>query len=245
MISILVPAHNEENRLKPAISNIFKAAKLVGNIRLDIIIVNDASTDKTAEIIKELEKKYPTVIRSIHHIVNQGIGAGLKEAVAIAKYPRFMTIPGDNDASSDLIKKLFIHRNKAELLLSYYINKEARTRSRNFVSTIYGLIYMCVFDVYIQYINGPCMYSTKRLRQLNIKSTRFSITAEIAIKMLRSGCTLYEIAGKMQTGLEGSTSLSLPNLLETMSTFIRLVYEIDYEKRDTFKYRPIRIYDGV
>ncbi len=87
------------------------------------------------------------------------------------------------------------------------------------------------------------MYATKKLKKLDIKSTRFSITAEIAIKMLRSGCTLYEIAGKMQTGVEGSTSLSFKNLSEIILTFMRLVYEIYYEKRDFFNHRPVRVYD--
>lgn len=240
MISIIIPALNEEKYLRNVIKNIVTAQKDVGTIPIDIIIVNDASTDKTPQIIRALEKRYPFV-RSIHHTANQGMGTGFREAVQIAKYPKLMVVPGDNDTAQSLIKKMFLHRNDAEVLFSYYLNKEMRGRVRNILSTLYGLLYMTVFNVYIQYINCVAIYPTKKLQKLDIKSRRFSIIAEVNIKLLCSGCHYYEIAGDMQTGLDKSTSIKLKNIIEVIVTFIKLVYEIKLTNRYLFNRRPIRI----
>lgn len=242
MITIFMSVLNEEEFLEPAVENTIKAARAAGNVKLDIIIVDDASTDKTPQVIEKLQKKYGYV-RSIRHKQNQGLGTGLREAIKIAKYPKFMIVPGDNDAEVKLLVRLMKARNKADLILSYYLNKEARSRLRNFISMMYGLIYMITFDVYVQYINSPCVYTTKILKTFDIKSTRFSITAEIAIKFLRSGATLYEMPGLMQTGAVGSASLRLENLLEIITTYFKMVREILWEKRNLYSKKYVRIFD--
>lgn len=241
MISIIIPAYNEEKNIEASVTNTIKAAKAAGNVPLDIIVVNDASTDRTKSIITKLEGKYP-VVRSIHHDKNKGIGESFKEALAIATYPKFMIVPGDNDASPMLLEQLFKEYNKAEMILSYYINKEDRGRFRNFLSTLYGIIYMLIFDVYVQYLNGISIYPTEKLRKISINATRFSITAEVNIKLLRLGCTYHEVMGRMQTGILGSTSITLQNLIEIFKTFFYLVYEIKFSKRHLYNKKPKRIW---
>jgi glycosyltransferase involved in cell wall biosynthesis len=49
MISFIVPAHNEERHVKPAVSAIVSAATEVGE-PFEVIVVDDASTDQTAEL---------------------------------------------------------------------------------------------------------------------------------------------------------------------------------------------------
>ncbi len=240
MISIFISVLNEEVYLPQVISNVLKARKRAGNIPLDIIIVDDGSTDKTPRIITELKKKY-VFIRSIRHEENKGIGTGFKEAVQIAKYSKFMIVPGDNDASQDLLTDLMRHRNNAEIIFSYYLNKEVRGKKRNILSSIYGLIYMILFNIYIQYINCVAVYPTAKLKKLDIKSSRFSITAEINIKLLRMGSTYHEIPGYMQTGLDQSTSFSMKNLVEIIVTFFNLLYEVYYDRRKVYSYLPKRI----
>jgi len=242
MVTVIVPAYNEEKNIRPSVVNLINAAKRAGTVKLEVIVVNDASTDKTAEVISDLEQKYPDV-SSIHHKTNSGIGTGLREALAIAKYPKFMIIPGDNDANPKLLTAILKDRNKADVLFSYYVNKEDRGRVRNLISTLYGVIYMFTFNVFVQYLNGVSLYPTKKLRSFTLKSTRFSITAEINIKLLRSGCSYYEIAGTMQTGLNDSTSISLTNIIEAIGTYFKLVYEIYVEHAPAFNHTPRRVLD--
>jgi glycosyltransferase involved in cell wall biosynthesis len=205
------------------------------------VIVNDGSVDKTAEIISKIESE-SSIVRSIHHKSNKGIGVGVKEAIKLAKYSKFMLVSGDNDVCKEMIVSLFKNQDKADLIMGYYLNKEDRGRSRNFISSLYSLIHMLCFNIFIQYINGPTIYSTDLVRQLNLKATRFSICAELTVKSLCSGCTYHEVSGYFQTGLAGSSGMSLRNLMEVLWTFTGLILEIKFFKRSRYNIKPKRVH---
>lgn len=242
MISVMIPALNEEKNLGLTVETLIKAAKDT-KVKIEVIIVNDGSKDRTQEVINKLERKYQ-FIRSIHHARNKGIGVSLKEVLKIAKYPKFFLIPADNVVAESLMKKLFLNRNKADFVLSYFINKEIRTRLRNIISEIYGMIFMNTFRTYVMYLNSVCLYPTKKIQKLDLFSRRYSISAEMTIKLLRRGCEYYEIPGLyLLSGQKTSTSLSLRNLFEVVTTYLRMVYEISVSQKDIYCNKPRRITD--
>lgn len=242
MITIMIAALNEEKHLKDTVMNVLTAAKEAGDVKLDVVIVNDGSTDKTPQVIKQLEKKY-SVVRSIHHEKNVGIGAGVREVIQLAKYKKFMLMPGDNVVSHNLLWKLFKYYNKADFIVSYFINKEIRTIRRNILSDLYGLIYMNTFRTYVEYLNSVCLYPTEILRKFEIKSERYSIPAEMTIKTLKTGCTFCEIPGYYLAEAQANTqSVSLKNLWEVIVTYFRMVHEIFFVNKKLFNKKPVRVY---
>ncbi len=240
MISVVVPALNEEGGLAQTVQSLMNAAKAAGGIALDIIVVNDGSTDGTGPLADRLAAENPGV-RVIHQPVNRGLGAGWLAALAQAKYPKFMFVPGDNDVSLAMMTELMSHHADADLVLAYFLNKEERGRRRNVISSIYNNIYMVSFNVFIQYITGPAIYSTNTLRSANLKSTRFSIISEATIKSLRSGCSFCEVAGYAQTGKQGSSALSIRNLAEVITGYLRLMWEVHIRQNPTFGRKPRRV----
>lgn len=240
MVTVFIPAFNEENYLEKTVRTILRARTAVKKLPIEIIIIDDASTDKTLEIAEKQKKLYP-FIRIVHHLTNQGFGAGWKEAIRLAKYPVFIIVPGDNDAPLELIVKLLRQRNRADCVFGYYLNKEGRSRLRNIFSYFYQFVYMVTFDIYLQQLNCIALYSTEKLRKLDLKSTRFTISAEINIKLLRSGCTFAEVAGYMQTDLDNFTPLKLKNMWEVCVMYLSLVYEIFVIKRNIYNQKPVRV----
>lgn len=88
MVSICCITYNQEQYIRDAIEG-FLMQKT--NFKYEIIIRDDASTDNTANIIKEYEKKYPDIIKPIYEKVN-GRFTGIKRSFnvtfekAIGKY---------------------------------------------------------------------------------------------------------------------------------------------------------------
>jgi dolichol-phosphate mannosyltransferase len=240
MITVMVPALNEEKNIVPTVNNLLRAAKDAGNIEIEIIVVNDGSTDKTGTLLDELTQFHKN-LRVIHNKTNMGIGSGFRAALEIAKHPKYMIVPGDNDMPLELMVRMLAKHDTADVILGYWLNKEDRGKRRNVLSTVYNTIYMVTFDIFIQYLNGPTIYPTEVLRKLHLQSERFSVTAEATIKVLRHGCSFCELPGYMQTGLDGSTSFGLKNLVETMTTYINLVFEIYISRKSLFSKRPKRI----
>jgi len=239
IISICVLAWNEETNLPLTIDNIIDAAASVNGVELDIVVVDDGSTDGTAGVCDLYEKKY-NFIRSIHHKQNKGIAAGVKGSLELARGEKFLILPGDNDISQDLIVGLFSASRTADVSMCYFVNKEMRGRGRNTLSAIFNLIYMCTFNVFVQYITGPAVYPVALLRSFTLHSRRISIPVELTVKSLLSGCSYQEIAGFMRQGKAGSRAFSLRNLFETIRTYLMLVWEIKF-RGSVFKNTPKRI----
>ena len=83
-LSIVIPAYNEENTLKLIIDKLARV-KLIEDINKQLIIVNDASTDRTSEIIDELIKEHKDLeILKHSQEVNQGKGAALHKGIELA-----------------------------------------------------------------------------------------------------------------------------------------------------------------
>ena len=68
-ISIVLTAHNEESQISKTIRNLPDYVD-------KIIVVNDASIDKTSEIVEEEKKSYSNLVL-INHEKNQGVGGGV------------------------------------------------------------------------------------------------------------------------------------------------------------------------
>jgi len=241
MITVAVLAFNEEKFLNKTIDTMMEAAAAAGKVPLDIIIVNDGSSDTTPQIIRQLEAQHP-FIRSIHHAQNAGPGAGVKEAISIARYPRFIVSPGDNDLSKELVTQLFLNKDKADLVLAYYLNMKERGWFRSWLSGFYTYIYQRTFNVPVHYINSPCLYPTEKLRRLNIRSNRFGYSAEMTIKILCSGCSFHQIPGYRQKERSPSRSISWKNLREVAGIFFNLVFEVKISGRKYFNHKPVEIF---
>lgn len=83
-LSIVIPAFNEEKTIHLILDKI-KSVDLIGNLKKELIIVNDCSSDNTEGSIEQYIKKNPELsICYIAHEVNKGKGAALHTGIAKA-----------------------------------------------------------------------------------------------------------------------------------------------------------------
>jgi len=76
-LSVIIPAYNEENTICSILDKI-KAVELIDNIQMEIIIVNDCSTDNTEkEILQYINLNSELNIKYYKQEVNKGKGAAL------------------------------------------------------------------------------------------------------------------------------------------------------------------------
>lgn len=101
-ISIVIPAYNEEKRIMPTLDQVSSFLKKEV-IEYEIIVVNDGSTDKTAELVASLGD---SLIRVIDFPANQGKGAAVKAGVLASQND--LTLFTDADLSTPIseLKKL-------------------------------------------------------------------------------------------------------------------------------------------
>ena len=63
--SIILPIFNEKKNIPILLKRIISVQKKIKNVNLEIIFVDDSSTDGSTKILKELKKKYKKIIKVI------------------------------------------------------------------------------------------------------------------------------------------------------------------------------------
>ncbi|MFT5165335.1 MAG: glycosyltransferase involved in cell wall biosynthesis [Saprospiraceae bacterium] len=80
-LSIIIPAYNEAKTIH-LILNKVKAVDLIGDIKKELIIINDYSTDTTEKVIRQYQAENPELdIQFFNHEKNQGKGAALHTGI--------------------------------------------------------------------------------------------------------------------------------------------------------------------
>ena len=101
MVSLLIPAYNEEESIIETIDN---AKLLFKNLKIkdfEIIVINDGSTDKTKEYAKKAGAKIIT------HPQNLGYGFSLKNGIKNAKFQTIIITDADQTYPLDEVPKLY------------------------------------------------------------------------------------------------------------------------------------------
>jgi len=81
-ISVILPAYNEEDNITKTLDRARQVLRDLG-IQYEIIVVNDGSTDKTANLVGEIISFDPA-IKMVEHPTNRGYGAAIKSGLRVA-----------------------------------------------------------------------------------------------------------------------------------------------------------------
>ena len=101
-ISVLIPMHNEEQVLENVIESLLQCD--YDRDRIEIIPINDNSTDRTREMLDEYHRKYE-FIRPFHRSGGErGKPAGLNEAMELARGEIIIVFDADYRPAKDMLK---------------------------------------------------------------------------------------------------------------------------------------------
>jgi glycosyltransferase involved in cell wall biosynthesis len=240
LVTVIIPALNEEKNIRAAVSTVIRAARMTGDVQLQIILVNDGSTDSTGEICDQLAKEYPFV-DTVHHSTNMGQGAAIMDGIRLAKYDRLTMFPGDNELSFYTVRNLLLNRDRADYVLAMIINTEYRSQARILLSAIFSHIYTTTFGLPIKYVNAPALWPVNKLREMQLNAQRYSLHGEINVKLLRQPISFIEIDGYMNPAVTKSSAIRIQNIIEVFYSFLRLCTEIFMTKRKIYCHRARRV----
>ena len=104
-ISIIIPCYNEENTVGSCVENIM--GQTIGSDMLELVIVNDASTDNTWKVLLELERKYPDNVLVIDCEENGKQGKARNIGVSYSSGNYLMFADADDLMTPDAVEILY------------------------------------------------------------------------------------------------------------------------------------------
>lgn len=119
MVSVIVPAYNEENGIREVMREIIDVME-GSDHPYELIVVDDGSTDKTSLILRELE------VKVITHEVNQGYGSALKSGIRESKGKQIVILDADGSYPPKEIPSLIKESSEFDMVVGARSDLDSR-----------------------------------------------------------------------------------------------------------------------
>ena len=194
-LSIVIPVFNE----LPTIAQILDRVRMAPTpgLKKEIVVVDDASTDGTAEYLRALDSD--DIIR-LFHSRNQGKGAALRTAFAAVTGDVVLVQDADLEYNPDEYPKLLspIVDGKADVVLSSRFCGGAEHRVLYFWHSVANKALTLLSNMLtnLNLTDIECCYKVLKrdvLEKIRLEEDRFGFEPEIVAKVARLHCRVYEV----------------------------------------------------
>ncbi len=198
-LSVLMPLYNERRTLREIVQRVLEQ-QVPGVDQLELIIVDDGSTDGSADILRQLQEQHPEIIRSIFLDENQGKGNAIRLAIQAASGDIAIIQDADLEYSpSDygVVLSPIISGVADVVYGSRFADREQR-RVLYFRHTLVNwlLTFMSNFFTNLNLTDVETCYKAFRVevaKTIPIRSKRFGIEPEITAKFAKRKLRIYEV----------------------------------------------------
>ncbi len=223
-ITLFVACYNEEDNI---IDTLDEVAKAMARLELswEVIIVDDASRDRSVPLIQEYMNVHPDYPLHLEVLKkNRGLAQNFIEAAFLGRGKHYRLINGDNVEDSAQITSILCHLGEADILIPTHIQSPNRTLFRRLLSLLFTGLVNGISGYKINYYNGCSVHLRYDVMRWHINSQGFDFQADLITRLLDQGKTYVEIptvCGERQHG--SSSSLTLRNIVSAAHFLFGLV----------------------
>ncbi len=198
-LSVLMPVYNERYLVAEAIERVLRVESPLVR-QLDLIVVDDGSTDGTREILRELAAARPGAFTYLEHDRNRGKGAAVRTGLEKARGSVVVIQDADLEYDPAELPRLlvpFVEREAEAVFGSRFLTADYR-RVLYFRHSIGNRLLTLLASV-ITDLNLTDMETcykavrTDLLRSIPIRSHDFRIEPELTIKLAKRGARMFEV----------------------------------------------------
>ncbi len=189
---VLIPTYNNANLLPKVIKDVLQFTD-------DIIVVNDGSTDETADILKQFPE-----VNDLGYEKNEGKGFALRAGMKLAEnigYEYAVTMDSDGQhLASDLPKFLDKINDKNDVIIigSRNMQDQKQKRSSSFANKFSNFWFWAETGIrHIDTQSGFRLYPLKKVNKLNYFSTKYEFEIEVLVRNAWQGIDIEQIPTKV------------------------------------------------
>ena len=192
-ISVFFPAYNDAPSLPSLLERTFETLRRAAT-DYEVIVVNDGSTDSTAEVLENLRRKYAPYLRIITHAGNRGYGAALRSGFEAAAKDYIFYTDGDSQYDPAELEKLLRAVRPDTGLVNGYKIERSDPWHRVAIGWLYNRFARWLFGIRVRDID--CDFRLIRRSDLDLeslKSTGGTICVELVRTLEMSGAGIVEL----------------------------------------------------
>ena len=194
-ITVLIPVFNEVHTIELILKKIIENK----NLELEIIVIDDNSSDGTYELLEKIINKYQ--IKLIKNSINKGKGFSIREGLKLATGKIIIIQDADLEYDPADYNKLIspILKDKADVVYGTRFSGSGERKVHFFWHTIANqiLTFLCNIKTNLNLTDMECGYKafkTEIMKNINLKENRFGFEPEITIKLARNKSSFYEVS---------------------------------------------------
>lgn len=224
-ITFFVPCYNEEGNITGTVDTIVESMQIF-SLSYDILVCDDASTDRTREIVRALSKDRPKVsIKLVENAENKGLGHNYFQCAFLANSTYYMLVNGDNAEPVPQIRDIMSHLGKADMVIPFFGEQEARTGLRKVISRAFTWLVNTLSGHSIRYYNGAVLHRTENVRVWRSKTRGFGYQTELICQLLHEGRSYVEVATfNIDRQCGDSKAFSLSNIGSVLGSLLRIFF---------------------
>jgi glycosyltransferase involved in cell wall biosynthesis len=195
-VSVIVPVYNEDKTLVAILEKI-NQQNIVG-IKIEIIIINDGSTDNSLKILEEHSSLFHKLINLEK---NRGKGAAVREGLKYATGEYILFQDADMEYDPSEYPKLLepIIKQNADIVIGSRLMTSSLTRSggysknrigNNFITWLFNLLNHTTFtDIY----SGYLIFRRSNITPNKLRTDGWEQQAEILSKIVKNSTKIYDV----------------------------------------------------
>jgi glycosyltransferase involved in cell wall biosynthesis len=198
-LSILIPVFNEVDWVAAVIERVL-AVPFGDRVDIEIVAVDDGSTDGSAEVLEQLRRQYPDKLTVLRHERNCGKGAAIRTAIGRATGEFAVIQDSDLEYNPEdlprLLRPLLEGRADAVYGSRFLVSGERRVLYfwHSLANHILTGIGNAVADLNLTDIEtGYKAFRLSLLQSIPLRSDGFGFDPEVTIKLAQRGIALYEV----------------------------------------------------
>jgi glycosyltransferase involved in cell wall biosynthesis len=210
-LTVSMPAYNEAENIRPMIDMVrAKVEPLVDD--LEIVVVNDGSSDNTGAIVRQISEEDPRV-RLVDHPVNQGYGAAVRDAVWAAS--KELIVFTDSDLQFDLSElERFLPRIKEADLVVGYRYARSDPWHRRFFGHGWSWLVNLLFGYTARDIDCAFkLFKRRVIETIHVESGGAMFSAEFLVRAKLAGFKIVEEPVNHYPRVAGSQTGARPDVI--------------------------------
>lgn len=193
-LGIVMPAFNEEKNIEKTLSGLLTAAEGFG-IDLEIVVVNDGSSDNTGKIVSDLTKNDSRIIFA-EHKTNKGFGEAVRTGISRSRKERLLLVPADGQFNPDEIKMFLYALDEYDMVIGVRSARSGYSLFRQFVSFMYIGMVKVLFGVSYRDTNWVQAWRRKIFKIVKPDSKGVFFLQETITRANRAGYKVGEVASE-------------------------------------------------
>ena len=213
-ISVVFPMWNEEAYVHRAVA---AAREALAEVTADgeIILVDDASTDRTGELADARARQDPR-IKVIHNQRNRKLGGTLRAGYAAAT--KDLVVYSDADLPFDFREIAravrLLDYQQADVLAAYRHDRTAEGPLRTLYTIVYTSLIRLLFQLRVRDVNFSFkLFRRSLLERIELKSEGSFIDAEFLVRAKKSGASIIQIGVDYFPRSRGLSTLASPAVI--------------------------------